>query len=441
MLPSVDKGTKPGKARASRLAELPRRSQAGEKGAKGAGAELRFEETGVPWLDAMHKEMLAEYKETSRAGAAGTHDAYASPFKPALSGKPHHDVHVPSTSTALVEATPTPDPAKNTALVPLSGSGSRNRLAPVISSGAGQPVPLPYAPTVSLEVAPHAKAGPGAKSQMTLRDYNMLAMACQRGGRGKTEASAYYKMGELYSKDPATLQSAGRCFERYYTLCKHLHDVAGEAKALNCLGIVHQQQGSLEAALQCHRAHLDIAAPSNQFIAHTNIGIIQALLGNHEEALASHKKAMHCTIRSGDKQAELLALANLGLLGQQSKDYMTAQVCPCTRFQHMDRLPMKLSTQICMSRHLELAQVINDPTAQQLACEQLAELHSEKGDWTEAHKYYTDARSLAGLQKSTPMQMNDTLKCKLGVVKATGKMNEYFRDVAAKMGASVSAPT
>ena len=87
-----------------------------------------------------------------------------------------------------------------------------------------------------------------------------------------------------------------------------------------------------------------------------------------------------------------------------------------------------------MSRHLELAQVINDPTAQQAAFEQLASLQAERGDWTDAHRHYKDARGLAGLQRIEPVTTSsERLKCKLGFVKATESMEQYFRDHAKKM--------
>ena len=287
--------------------------------ARTSASPIRMEETGVPWLDDMQQSLQTKYHETTLMGMkVGTHEAFTSKFAPQLRGggdsampPPPDYKNTPQTSTALV-------PAQQS----LSLSAGR-KLAPLPVTTAG--IPVPCAPAISLDAAKHSS--PLKHAQMNLNDYEILAVACQRGGRGKTEAYAHFKMGEMCSKNPDTIGKAGKCFERYYTLCKHLKDADGEAKALNCLGIIHQQMGDLGAALQCHQAHLNIAPPSGQFIAHINIGVIQMHLGRLDEALQSHKDAMHSAIRSGEKQSELVALANLGMVGQKQKDYNTAQVC------------------------------------------------------------------------------------------------------------------
>ena len=66
---------------------------------------------------------------------------------------------------------------------------------------------------------------------------------------------------------------------------------------------------------------------SGIFIANTNMGLIYGQLDNWSRAIEHHKQALQYAVRAGDRQAESLALANLGLMGRSQGDLNTAKVC------------------------------------------------------------------------------------------------------------------
>eukprot|EP01062_Namystynia_karyoxenos_P005607 TRINITY_DN11943_c0_g1_i1.p2 TRINITY_DN11943_c0_g1~~TRINITY_DN11943_c0_g1_i1.p2 ORF type:complete len:469 (+),score=148.24 TRINITY_DN11943_c0_g1_i1:85-1407(+) len=376
--------------------------------------------TGIPWLDDMRRELGAEALEAHRVGTEpGMHSGFSNKFE-----IPQHRKKEPRGGDA-----------QDGQLVP-AGAGDSKRRQGATSAGsprrqqnapprAGHPVHVPYAPEVGSDGPrpPHSHRMT-RRAQMGLRDFQLLAEACQRAGRAKLEANAYYKMGELCSAEREGLPRAVKHFERYLNLSKRLKDVQGEAKALNCLGIVHQDMGTtedLEKALRYHEAHCRIADTPGRFVAYTNMGLVYAQLRNWTRSLEAHRAAMHNALRSGDKQAEALALANLGLVGRAQRDFPTAQVC--------------------MERHLELAQALHDGDAERDACEQLGHLLSDKGDYESADRFFASARDLATTGPASPTSppaalqaRSAKLKCKLGFVRASAAMEKHFREVAERMG-------
>eukprot|EP01065_Artemidia_motanka_P001190 TRINITY_DN10555_c0_g3_i2.p1 TRINITY_DN10555_c0_g3~~TRINITY_DN10555_c0_g3_i2.p1 ORF type:complete len:435 (+),score=133.81 TRINITY_DN10555_c0_g3_i2:54-1358(+) len=378
--------------------------------------------TGMPWLDDMHKELQAEAREAHRAGTqAGMHSGFATKFE------------IPTAAPASTS----PPPASSGVLVPsharpaeVKRKGQPAQLGQTAPRRAGRPVHVAYSPELGSDAqrAPHSHHTT-RRGQMGLRDFQLLAEACQRAGRAKLEANAYYKMGELCSAEREGLPRAVKHFERYLNLSRRLKDVQGEAKALNCLGIVYQEMGgeaNLLRALEHHDAHGRVADTAGRFVAFTNIGLVHFIRADWARSKEAHRVAMHYALRSGDKQAEALSLANLGLVGRAQRDHQTAQVC--------------------MERHLELAQALQDDEAERDAYEQLGHLLSDKGDFDGADRFFASARQLTGgvggaTSPTAAMQARASkLKCKLGFVRASAAMERHFREISDRMRVKPGAP-
>ena len=410
-LPNIKEGGKKkkkknGRCQSSMAGSFPQleKEHSGMREGAQSSLEVSFGATpsGIPWLDEMMTELDVELRETELAGKkVGAHVCFGTKFAPVLQQDASNMRTVPQQKV------------KTKALLPLFkktlGNTNNNKKHKHSVSQEGRPVKVAYAPTVTLATS-HARCHSGG--EMTLRDYLTLAQACQRAGKAKTEASAYYKVGEICAQNPETLSQALRYFERYYTLCKRSQDSIGEAKALNCLGIVHQEMKNYEDALKYHTIHSQLNDSSTRFIAFTNIGIVSILKDDYEGAMNAYKAAMQYAIRSGDKSTELMTLSNLASVARKQKDFDTSRMCT--------------------TRHLELAQLVDDSEAQQDAHEQYAFLHMDVKNWSEAHKHLSSVRSLA-------TTCSDQLKCKLGIVKAASGMEEHFKQVALKMGSTITA--
>jgi hypothetical protein len=112
--------------------------------------------------------------------------------------------------------------------------------------------------------------------------------------------------------------------------------VSGQALALNSLGINKFLSGDLQLAnemfqvtrhilpappllppLSAHllllQRHLEIADVPGKFVAHTNLGLVEAAAGNFSAAAVNHRLALRCAIILRSIEGEALACGNLGV--------------------------------------------------------------------------------------------------------------------------------
>jgi tetratricopeptide (TPR) repeat protein len=286
------------------------------------------------------------------------------------------------------------------------------------TTASGQPIYVPYTPDLRAKLGAATTLHTHVQQKpMCLRDYQMLAEACQRAGRARTEGHAYYKIGEVLAQNKRdTLAKSVVYFKRYLNIARRLNDLQGEAKALNCLGIVHYELGGMNnwhIALEYHKQHSEIADAAGIFISNTNMGLTHAKMGNLLAAAECHKHALQYAVRAGDKAAESLALSNLGLAGTKQGDASTAKVC--------------------IERHLELATTLHDEPASCEAYEQLGILASQRGDFATASENLLLALDVA--IRTGEQNKAVHLRCEVGVVQAMLKMEEQMKQAAANMGA------
>lgn len=287
-------------------------------------------------------------------------------------------------------------------------------------TATGKPIHVPYTPDLRSKLqtstALHTHT---VQKPMVLRDYQLLAEACQRAGRARMEGHAYYKIGELLAKNKRdTLAKSVTYFKRYLSISRRLNDLQGEAKALNCLGIVHYELGgeqNLHVALEYHRQHAEIADAAGIFIANTNMGLCHSKLNSLQSAIECHKQALQYAVRAGDKAAESLALANLGQTGTKQGDLTTARVC--------------------VERHLELATNLRDNSASCEAYEQLGVLATQRNDFATASENFLLALNIA--VRDNDQVRARYLRCQVGYTQGMLRMEEQMKTSASAMGGQV----
>ncbi|CUG91041.1 Hypothetical protein, putative [Bodo saltans] len=285
------------------------------------------------------------------------------------------------------------------------------------TTATGKPIYVPYTPDLRAKLGAATSLHTHVSQKpMVLRDYQMLAEACQRAGRARTEGHAYYKIGELLSKNKRdTLSKSVLYFKRYLNISRRLNDLQGEAKALNCLGIVHYEMGgsnNFHIGLEYHKQHAEIADAAGIFIANTNMGLVHAKLGDHSSSMECHKQALQYAVRAGDKAAESLALANLGQSGTKQGDASTARVC--------------------VERHLELVTTLHDDAAACEAYEQLGTLAMERGDFATASENLLLALDVA--MRTGDQEKAKKLRCQVGFVQGMMRVDDQMRTAAGLMG-------
>jgi tetratricopeptide (TPR) repeat protein len=282
-------------------------------------------------------------------------------------------------------------------------------------TATGKPLHVPYTPEIRAKVAPGTNVQSHvAPKPMVLKDFQLLAEACQRAGRARMEAHAYFKIAEILCGEKETVPQGVSYFKRFLNLSRRLNDLQGEAKALNCLGIVHHQLGdqrSLQLAREYHEQHAQIADAAGIFIANTNLGLLAAKMGDVAGSMECHKQALQYAVRAGDRGAESLALANLGKAGSQQGDFATARVC--------------------VERHLELSTTLNDVVSSCQAYEQLGVLAMQRGDYPTASDNFLLALDVA--LREGDQETGRKLRCQVGVVQGLLRMEGHVSDATRSM--------
>ena len=200
--------------------------------------------------------------------------------------------------------------------------------------------------------APTAKARPDK-----MRDYALLASACQRAGRQTRAAHLIFNQGVLF-ENMGEDTSALRCYKELLRASLDAGDAVGEALACNCIGVAVQLKGteaSLTEAIKYHQQHLAVADVPGKFIAHCNLGLAYQGLGRLEEATTNHQHALRYAIRMSSLAGESLACGHLGMLGAADNE----------------------TSKACTERQLQLAKALHDHRGQEDAFLQLG-IHPEQ---------------------------------------------------------------
>lgn len=236
--------------------------------------------------------------------------------------------------------------------------------------------------------APTAKARPDK-----MRDYALLASACQRAGRQTRAAHLIFNQGVLF-ENMGEDTSALRCYKELLRASLDAGDAVGEALACNCIGVTVQLQGteaSLLEAIKYHQQHLAVADVPGKFIAHCNLGLAYQALGRIEEATTNHQHALRYAIRMSSLAGESLACGHLGMLGAADNE----------------------TSKACTERQLQLAKALHDHRGQEDAFLQLGGLAQAAGAYGEATTHFKNALEEADRQQDA--EMADLARCSLGL--------------------------
>jgi tetratricopeptide (TPR) repeat protein/transcriptional regulator with XRE-family HTH domain len=139
------------------------------------------------------------------------------------------------------------------------------------------------------------------------------------------QARALMLLSRVRTNDQAAaIAAAGQALELY----RDLGDRAGQAKALDGLGLLHRLAGDYPSAAACHHQALalfrDIGNWRGQAEARSGLGVVQQETGDYQAAAASHQQALELYRDVGDRYGEMDALINLGDVQRLTGDYQAA---------------------------------------------------------------------------------------------------------------------
>ena len=260
-----------------------------------------------------------------------------------------------------------------------------------------------------------------------LRDLQLLAQSCRRAEKLHKEGNAYFCSGILYD-NMGELQKAIGMYKRYVAVCQQTNDVVGAALAFNCIGVNYIIMGQggdpeesavgsrevqseelrlfLEAAVQFHGQHLQVADERGQFVAHCNLGIAHDRLGEYDLAAQHHQDALRIAIHLNSTHGQCISVGNLGLVGIRQGDFATARAC--------------------LDQHLQLVRSLRDPSAESSACHYLGLLSNMQGEFAQAARFFEEARGLAAETGETGMAK--LAACSLGMASANLRLEEHMAD-------------
>jgi tetratricopeptide (TPR) repeat protein len=157
--------------------------------------------------------------------------------------------------------------------------------------------------------------------------YRTALAAARAAGDKAGQAGALDELGLLQQLD-GDYQAATRTLTEAAGLFRGLGDLSGEAYALNHLGLVQHETGQFQEAAANHLHALALAGeagdPLAEAVSRTDFGMGQQLTGDYAGAIASYEQAIPL-FRDVDSQFDLAdALSELGNARRLAGDYAGA---------------------------------------------------------------------------------------------------------------------
>ena len=213
----------------------------------------------------------------------------------------------------------------------------------------------------------------GYRDQSAALHQGALAAARQAGDRAG-QAGALNELG-LLRRMTGDYPAAAAYHQQALDLYRDLGDRLGQASALDQLGRVQFETGKYPAAAASHQQALalyrDLGHRAGQAQAITNLGIVQERTGDYPAAAASLTQALGMFRDLGHQVGQAMATDNLGIVQLQTGDYPAAAAS--------------------LTQALGIFRELGDRLGQASALANLGEVQSLTGDYPAAAASLTQA--------------------------------------------------
>jgi DNA-binding SARP family transcriptional activator/tetratricopeptide (TPR) repeat protein len=156
----------------------------------------------------------------------------------------------------------------------------------------------------------HAAAGHAAAQAMPL---HVIAIAAAMGG---------------FLRGHGNWDQATALHRTALTTARQAGDMAGQAGALDNLGLLEWLAGDFPGAAASHQKALalyrDLGDQPGQVYALNHLGLVHRETGNYPAAMISHQQALALAHSAGDRRAEAVTLSDLGSVQELTGDYPAA---------------------------------------------------------------------------------------------------------------------
>ncbi len=211
-----------------------------------------------------------------------------------------------------------------------------------------------------------------------------LATARQAGDRAG-QAGALNELGIL-QRATGDYPAAAASHQQALELSRGLGDRLGQACALDLLGRVQRDTGDYPAAAASHQQALalyrDLGHQAGQALAMNNLGTVQASTADYRAAGASCQQALGLAREIGHRLGQAMALTNLGLVQSRTGDYPAAAASYQQALELFRDLGDRSGQAVAINNRGWMQRLSGDYPAAAASCQQALELFRDLG-----HRY------------------------------------------------------
>eukprot|EP00931_Biecheleriopsis_adriatica_P101853 TRINITY_DN76918_c0_g1_i1.p1 TRINITY_DN76918_c0_g1~~TRINITY_DN76918_c0_g1_i1.p1 ORF type:complete len:465 (+),score=84.45 TRINITY_DN76918_c0_g1_i1:33-1427(+) len=282
-----------------------------------------------------------------------------------------------------------------------------------------------------------------------IKDLELLTFACRRASKLREEGRAHFSMGVLRD-NLAQYPKAIESYNQFLRVCKECNDGQGAALAYHCIAVDLQLQGSgvqgsveasgnsggaqtssksdsasaalaslgappppqggvkpemLRKAIFYHNRHRETSDSVGKFVAHLNMGLAYALLGEKEASTVNHQYALRYALQLHSLEGQSLAIGSLSF---------SAGV--------YDNDPEKMKALI--GRYVDLCNALKQPRNQATALKKLGILASQQGHNEQSIEYFQQAIECA--KANGDHQAEKDCSVRLGIAAGQARMSEHL---------------
>lgn len=255
-----------------------------------------------------------------------------------------------------------------------------------------------------------------------VQDLELLTFACRRASKVREEGRAHFSLGVLRD-NLGQYQKAIESYNQFLRVCKECNDSQGCALAYHCIAVNHQLLGGalsaenakssdrpdeLRKAIYFHNKHRESSDSVGKFVAHLNMGLAYAQLGEREASTVNHQYALRYALQLHSLEGQSLAIGSLGFsAGMYDND------------------PEKM--RVLIERYVDLCDALHQPRNQATALKKLGIIASQQGDSEQSISYFHQAMDCARAQGDREAEKDCSVR--LGIAAGQARMAEHITSI------------
>lgn len=261
-----------------------------------------------------------------------------------------------------------------------------------------------------------------------IQDLELLTFACRRASKVREEGRAHFSLGVLRD-NLGQYQKAIDSYNQFLRVCKESNDGQGCALAYHCVAVDYQFLGGgtvadssaagkeadpkvkpdvLKKAIFFHNKHRENSDSVGKFVAHLNMGLAYALLGERESSTVNHQYALRYALQLHSLEGQSLAIGSLGFsAGMYDND------------------PEKM--RILIERYVQLCDTLKQPRNQATALKKLGIIANQQGESEQSIQYFQQAIDYA--RASGDRESEKDCSVRLGIAAGQAKMAEHISQI------------